>query len=790
MRALNRKLLRDFWRLRGQALAIAIVTAAGTAAFATLLGTLYAMEDTQAAYYERYRFADIFENVRRAPDEVAHEIARIDGVRKVTTRIVHNVVLDIPGTTEPINGLTVSAPRPGQDSLNDVYLRRGRMVQPSATNEVVLSEPFAEANRLTVGSTFHAILKGTRSELKVVGIGLSPEYIFFGVPGAMVPDDRRFGVMWMDHDALAAVFDYRNAFDDVLLSVAPTADRQEVIDRVDAILAPYGGIGGYARKDHVSHATLNGDIEQLRSSVRIAAPIFLGIVAFLLHMLMMRHIETEREHIGVLKAFGYGNGTVAWHYMKLVLTIVAIGVVVGTVGGVRLGRVVTETYAANYHFPFLLYSLTPSIFVQAAGVQLGAALVGALASVRKAIELPPAVAMRPPPPPVYRRTFLERVGLRIIHDQPTRMILRHIIRWPIRSALTTLGIAFATAMLLAPMGGFDSAKNMVQVHFFRAERQDLTVAFAQVRPQATALQTLDNAPGVLHVEPFRAAPANLTFGLKKRRIAVLGRPAVNELSRPLLANLDPMVIPPAGIVISSSLASWLGAGAGDILDLQFVEGHRPHVQLPVTGISESYVGLTFFMLYMDMDRLNALLGDGDAITGVHLRVDPLWVDELYNSIKNTPSITGGVSHSAQFAAMQRIMAQTTQVTLINLLFAAIIVFGVVYTSASVSLSERSQELATMQMLGFTRWEVAYILLGELAVLTAVAVPLGLGAGYALAWKMTEGISNEIFRLPLHMQRFSFGYTIASVLTAVALSSMVVAVKMVRLDLIGLLKTRE
>jgi putative ABC transport system permease protein len=790
MRTLDRKLLRDLWRIRGQALAIALVTAAGTVAFVSLLGTLNSLTRTQAAYYERYRFADVFANARRAPDSRAAEIASIAGVRKVTSRIVHNVVLDIEGIDEPINGLLVSAPRPGTEALNDIHLRSGRRVQPGATEEVVLNETFANANNLTLQSTLYASIKGNRRKLTVVGIALSPEYIFFGVPGTVVPDDRRFGVLWMDHDALAAAFDLRGAFNDVVLALTPGARVEDVISRLDSVLEPYGGIGAYARKDHVSHATLSGDIDQLSASIQVAAPLFLGVVAFLLHMLMMRHVETEREYIGVLKAFGYGNGTIVWHYLKLVLAIVLVGVVMGLVGGAQLGRIVTELFAANYHFPFLEYAITLTVFVQAAAIQLAAAFVGGMGSVRKAVLLPPAVAMRPPPPPVYRRTPIERLGLRLFGDQPTRMILRHVLRWPVRSGLTTLGIALATAIVLAPMAVLDSAMHMVDVHFFRSERQDLTVAFAQARPQTASLIAFAHEPGVLQVEPFRATLANLRFGDRQRRITVLGRPAVNDLARPLLATLEPLEIPPVGLVVSSSMATWLGARPGDVIELQFLEGRRPLVQLPITAIAQSHVGLTFFMLHMDADELNRLLQDGDVITGVHLRNDPTQAGRLYEELKKIPSITGTVSHSAQLQSMRRIMAQTNRMTRLNVVFAVIIAFGVVYNTARISLAERSRELATMRMLGFTQLEVAYILIGEIALLTTAAVPLGCAIGYALAWKLTEGTSNEMFRLPLYAQADGFGYAILAVVLTVVASGVVVVRRVFTLDLMSMLKTRE
>lgn len=594
----------------------------------------------------------------------------------------------------------------------------------------------------------------------------------------------------MDHETLAAAFDMRGAFNDVSVSVTPFAGEREIIGRLDRLLDPYGGVGAYGRKDHVSHATLDGGISQLRLSIYVIAPVFIGVVAFLLHTLMMRHIETERGHIGVLKAFGYSNLRVGWHYMQLVLVITGTGVVLGLAGGAWLGRMVTELYAANYRFPFLYYELTPSVFIQATLVPLAAALLGGLSSLRKAALLQPAMTMRAPPPPVYRRTFFEWIAGWLIADQPTRMILRHIVRWPLRSGMTALGIALATAILLAPMAVLDSVRHMVDVHFFHAERQDLTISFAQVRPQQAALLSMSMLPGVLQAEPFRATMANVRFGRKERRITVIGRHSMNELSRPLLKNANPMEIPSAGIVVSRSMAQWLGVSVGSYLELQFLESRRPKVRLPVAAISESHAGLTFFVLHLHLPALNALMGDGDAITGVNLRLDPSKLNAFYDEIKKIPSVTGVVSRSAQLAAMHRITAQTTNMTALNILIAGIIVFGMVYNNARISLAERSRELATMRMIGFSRLEVSYILAGELALLTAAAILMGCAIGYGLAWNLTEGTSNELFRLPLWVEKASFGYAILTVMLTVALSSAVVVWHIFGFDLVSILKTRE
>ncbi|MDD5033406.1 MAG: FtsX-like permease family protein [Methylococcaceae bacterium] len=789
MNALDRKLLRDLWRLRGQVIAIILVTAAGVAAFIMAMATVDSIEVTRTAYYERYRFAEVFSALRRGPETLVPRIAGIPGVQQVSTGIAHNVILDIEGMEEPVNGLLVSAPEKGPESLNNIHIRSGRLIRPGSSDEVVVSEPFARANQLLPGASLYANLKGQKRKLHVVGVALSPEYIFFAVPGTLSPDDRRFGVMWMDRKALSNAFDLDGAFNNLALTLQPNASESEVIGRLDRMLVDYGGVGAYGRADHISHATLNGEITQLRASIHIAAPVFLGVIAFLLHMLMMRHIETEREHIGILKAFGYGDSQVAWHYAKFVILIVAVGVMIGMGGGVKLGRTVTETYAEHYHFPFLEYGLRSSVFFEAIAAYGMAGLIGAWGSMRRAARLEPAVAMRAPPPPVYRRTWIEGLGIVLLLDQSTRMILRHIIRWPMRSALTIFGIAAAIAILISPFGITGSVDKMIDTHFFQAERQDLTMSFAQER-HSSAIYDLVLAPGVLRIEGFRAVLASVGFGGKSRRITVLGRQADGVLTRALDRRQRPIPLPDRGVTLSSSMAQWLGVSAGDYVSLEFLQGRRMSRQVPVTAITDSYIGLSFFTLFMDRGILNALMMEGDVISGVHLKIDPLQQQSLYAKIKEIPSITGVISHGASLATMRRLLQETLKLTFVNGMFAVIIIFGVIYNNARISFTERSNDFATMLLIGYGRRDVYFIVLGELTLLTLAAMPLGCLGGYAFAWMLTEGTANEVFRTPLHIESRAFGIAMLFALLSVLISSITVLMKVNKMDIVEVLKTRE
>jgi putative ABC transport system permease protein len=787
MRMLHLKVFRDLKRMWALALAISLVTAAGAAIYVLSMGTVQSLEDTRAAYYDRYRFTHIFALMRRAPDSVAAEVAQIPGVQQVATRITYNVVLELPDFSEPVNGLMTSAPP--EDGLNLLHLRRGRRLMSTDTDAVIVSETFARAHHLDPGDTFQATIKGRQHTMRVVGTALSPEYVFFSVPGAMIPDNERFGVIWMNHKALQSAFGFEGAFNSLALTTMAGASEQDIMTRLDILLAKYGCSGSYSRKDHTSHATLTGQIEQLRKSTRIAAPVFLAIVAFMLHMMMKRHIATERELIGMLKAFGFSNAVITWHYAALMLLIVGTGTTLGVILGVVAGRSVTGVYAHQFQFPFLEYHLSHKVLLQAALVQLAAGALGTLSSLTAAARIEPAVAMRPAPPPIYRRTALERFITRLAGDQIVRIIFRNIIRWPLRSAMGVVTVMGAMALIISPLAVMDSAAEMSKVHFFQAERQDITVAFAYPR-DVMSLHSMSNYPGVLQIEPFRVTPVRLKFGQHDRRVVVIGHSSHTELSHPIDLDGRPIDMPSIGLVMSESLAAYLGAHVGDKVNLTMLETNSGNVDVPITAISRSYIGMTFFYVSMEKHNLNRLLKEGDLMSGAHVKIDPSQQDNFYTSVKNTPSITAVVSHVSSLATLRRMTGEQLKMTYVNFAFATMILVGVIYNTGRISLWERQRELATLIMLGFSRAEAAFIIIGEMFVLGLLSMPFGCLAGYALSWELTEGAASEAFRIPLHLDVANFGYGILSVTVAMIVTAAALYRYMAKLDLIEMMKTRE
>ena len=562
MRALDLKLVRDLRRLWAQALAIALVVGGGVATLMLAVGSHRSLDETRIAYYERYRFADVFAVVNRAPKALVDQVAEIPGVAAVEARIAKLALLDIPNYAEPATAQVLSLPDGGEFKLNRLYMRLGRMPEPGRVDEVVVNDTFAKAHGFVLGSRFSAILNGRKRELVIVGTALSPEFIYTVGPGDIMPDDRRFGIVWMSEKALAGAYNLDGAFSSISVKLLRNASEREVIIRLDDLLDRYGGRAAYGRKDQTSHAWIDHELDMLNNMSRTLTPIFLLVSAFLVNLTLSRLVALEREQIGLMKALGYRNSAVVFHYIKFVIAIVAAGVAIGSIVGTWLGAYVTRLFGDYFHFPFLVFAKSPDLYVIAAILSLLAAIVGAIRALRDVVTLAPAVAMQPPAPPRFRKVLPASFSLDRFISQPVVMMVRNVTRHPLRAAFTMLGMASATAILIVSLFARDTMEQLIDVTYFMADRQDATVSFVEKRSREVVLQ-MARLPGALAAEPYREVPVRIRNGHIERRIIISGRPRNADLNRIIDIDLRPVVLPESGLAISSMLAQILGVKAGE-----------------------------------------------------------------------------------------------------------------------------------------------------------------------------------------------------------------------------------
>ena len=789
MKTLDRKLFRDLWHMRGQVLAIAAVIMGGVATMVMSLSTYDSLVSTRDRFYSEYRFAEVFSSLKRAPETLAERLAALPGVERVETRVRAGVKLEVAGFTDPITGLLLSLPDVGEAQLNRLYLKRGRLVQPWSTDEVVLSDTFADAHRFQPGDTLAAIINGKRKQLRIVGVAVSPEYVYQIAPGALFPDFKRYGVLWMGRNALAAAYDMEGGFNQVSMMLARDAHEQDVIDRVDAVLADYGGTGAYGRKNQFSNRFLTEELKQLQTMATVFPAIFLGVAAFLLNVVLSRLIALQREQIAILKAFGYSYLAIGMHFIKLVLMMTVLGVAAGVLLGAWFGKGLSNVYwETTFRFPYLDYGLGVGVIMIAFVISAIAAVSGTLLSVSRAARLPPAEGMRPEMPEAYRATLIERIGLQRWFAAPTRMILRHIERRPLKSLLTVLGIACACGLMMVGNYQKGAIDFMVDVQFHQASREDLALAFIEPT-SGRALHELAALPGVDFVEGFRDVPAILRFDQYRHRGALFGIQPQGELHRSLDLDLQPVELQPGGVVLTDYLANnVLHVKPGDMLTVEVLEGSRPVRQVPVLGITQQYLGLS---AYMPQDSLNALMREGSTVTGAYLAVEPGTEAALYAKLNERPRVLGMVANTAAIQSFWATIGEFILFyTLVSTLLAGAIGFGVVYNSARIALSERGRELASLRVLGFTRGEIAYILLGELALLTLAAIPVGFLVGVGLVGILVVAFKSELYRLPLILGPGNYAMGASVVIVSALLSGLLLWLRLGRLDLVAVLKTRE
>jgi putative ABC transport system permease protein len=786
-RALDRKLLRDLDTMKGQALAIALVIAAGISVFVSMFSTFTSLDLSLTTYYDRYRFGDVFAAAVRVPLPVAGRLAEIPGVAQVEARVVVNVTIDVPGMADPASGRLISVPADRRPGLCDVFLREGRYLEPRRPDEVLASEGFARAHGLRPGDAVAAVINGRRRELRIVGLALSPEFIYQIRPGELFPDEERFGVFWMDRQSLGAAFQMEGAFNDAVLTLMRGASEPEVIAAVDRVLAPYGGAGAIPRALQVSHWYLANELAQLRTSGILVPVVFLGVAAFLLNVVLSRIVSVQRPQIAAIKALGYGNAAIAVHYVKWSLLVALAGAGLGLLAGVWLGRAMTGLYTWFFHFPILVFDLDARVMLAAVAVAAISATLGALGAVRRAVQLPPAEAMRPEPPARFGVSWMERAGLRRMLSMPARSVLRSMQRHPGRVALSTLGIALGASLLVVSNFSLDAMDLMLDVQFNLAQRYDLAVTFVEPT-SSSAVHEIRRLPGVMQAEPFRAVAARVRVGPRSRMVSITGVPADASLNRIVDASFQVVRPRPGGLVLSDKLAELLRVVPGDTVVVEVLEGQRPVRDVPVADVVYEYMGMN---VYMEQASLHRIMREGETLSGVYLSVDPSRVDALYRRLKATPRVAGVlIKRAAIDSFMETIAGMMRQMQALYVVFASIIAFGIVYNTARISLAERSRELATLRVIGFTRAEVSSILLGELVVVTLVAVPLGLWMGYGMAGALVTAMDTEMWRLPLVVSAGTYVYAAAAIVVATTLSALVARRRLERLDLVEVLKTRE
>jgi putative ABC transport system permease protein len=783
---LDRKLLRDLWSMKTQVVSIALVIACGIGGFIGSLSTHASLLWSRQHYYDSARFAHVFATAKRAPASLEAKLREIPGVAEAETRVVRDAQLSLPGVVPPMIARLIGFDFAHPPGMNRLTLTAGRWPAPGSRSEVVVNQRFLEARGLKLGQSMTVLLNGKLERLTLTGTALTPEYIYATRGGGM-PDDEWFAVLWIDEQALAAAFNMEGAFNSVLLRLQHGASTEGAIAALDRLLEPYGGFGAVGRADQLSDKIVTQEINQQRIFGTVLPAIFLAVAAFILNVVLHRQVNAQRGEIAALKALGYPDRDIAAHFLKFASVIVLLGVALGTWLGHWLGEAMTGLYTEVFHFPEFHYRLEGWLVLAGAGAALAAAFGGALAAIRGVVRLRAAEALRPPAPAAFRPLLVERAGYAHLLTPAQRMILRNLERKPVRAAITVAGIAGSVAIVIAGTFWADAIEWFMDVQFNRAQRAQVNVLFPEAVPRS-ALWELERLPGVMQAEVSRSIAVRLHAGHRSYRTGIMGLAEDAQLRRILDADLRAARLVPGAALLTTRLAEQLGVRPGDFVQAELLEGKRVRAPLRVGGTVDEMVGMS---VWMRLEDLNRLARESDLISGSWLLVDRASEPLLLERLKSIPA--------AAVVLVQRTLVDTFRetsarnvlfFTAILSAFAATIAVGVVYNNARIQLAERAWELASLRVLGFTRAEVSVLLLGELGLEIALAIPLGFVAGYGLAALLLALMPNDVIDFPLVIYPTTYLLAGAVVAAAGVLSALIVRNRIDNLDLVGVLKTRE
>lgn len=787
MKAINKKLFRDFWNLKIQALSIALIVIGGLSILLSSWSSYQSLKKARDDFYLNYSFAHVFSEFKRAPAGIIDELRKIPGVENIDGRIMIEGIVNLADQDEPAVAKIVSIPREGQPNLNKLYLRKGRLPVDGNIAEVVIHEGFAKAHKLNPGNQFQVLIEGHLQNVQVVGIATSPEYIYALGTAAPLPDDIHFGVLWMSYLNLSRLAKLQDSINSVSASISYNATPGKIISGFDQVLKRYGGLGAYTRDQQISNMFIEDEIAQQKGTAIVAPLIFFSVAAFLVHIIFSRLIALNRSQIATLKAIGFTDWEVARHYLALVILILLVGIIPGVIIGAWLGQFFAKIYLDFYHFPELKFHLSyGALFICVlSGILPG--VLGAWQSIRHSFALVPAEAMQPPIPPVYQRTLFDRVTFFKKLHPFSKMILRNIFQRPNRLVMIILGMATALGIIVTSLSWNDMLTEMLDTQFQRIQREDLSINF--LHPVSlNGLQELKKMNGVLSVEGYRVIPVRIRFLNHKKELMLTGWPDSTQMRQSLGLNLKKINFPLEGVTLGRFFQKSWGVKVGDIIEIEILEASQKKIAIKVAGFSDEMMGVSSSMR---IGSLWKLLDEPVGYNMATIRADANKVDSLYRQFKNIPEIATVVLKNSIYKGFQNTMGKIIRIsTAILVVFALSIAFGVIYNSIRVNFSERSWEMASLRVMGFEKGDVFTLVLAEVSLQVFLCLIPGCFMGYWMTKLSLQGIHTETFALPVIIHFKTYVKAMLVVLLSLGLCSWIVYRMINKLSLIEALKLRE
>lgn len=781
VKTLNQKLLRDLKKIKFQVLSISLIIGSG---IMYLMGSLISYKSLLLArdlFYKDYKLANGYHYSQFAPQSIIPIIRKLPGVLEVEERVSERVTIECKEKSRTAKGKILSITQ----NLNQLYIERGTL--PLKSSEVAINSSFAKSNQLHPGDTLTILLGGRKVQLQITAIVQSPEFVYIFPEGGFLPDNKNYGILWAQKRTLETLLNRTGAFNEILFhfQFKNQVEKERTYFAIQQLMDKYASFGVISLDKLPSYSLLNNEFNQLKTTALFLPFIFIFVSSFILQMVLNRIVSKEREQIATLKANGMTSWEIGFHYFLIALIVCSIGTTLGILLGIYLGDVFVDLYSEYFYFPNLQPILPiESIFV-AIIFGFSSGVIGFWTAFRKVNQLQPASAMRPPTPETYKNIQIES-WLSNSHLE-WKMVLRNLLKSPIRTILSIVGLSFAIMILI--LGNFlkDNVDYMVHLQYNIIQREDIMLNFSTLQFISLENHFL-NKIGILYTEPIRFVPIRL----KKRGIhkeTVLYGLEENPILRRIVNDkYNSIPIPKNGILMNKNIANELQIKPGDKVWVEVLEGNQSKFYVFVAGVIEEVLGQG---IYISRKLLNKKLKESNVFNQLYIQLDPNKEKFFIQKWKNYPAVATITSKRELVQSFQEVLQRSLLATSIFImLFTSIIGIGIIYNLAMIILAERIYEMGTLRILGFHTWEIFKILIGEIVLLIMVAIPIGIYLGNILAFWVINLNEGDDFKIPVKIFPKSYFTALGFACLTSSVSFWIIYKKIKEMNLLSVLKIRE
>ena len=742
------------------------------------------LEASALSFYRVNRLADTYGYVQSMPVSYTDTLRKIPGIAAVQSRYVTELRAEVPGAADTIT-LKLIASDPADETPLNLLNIEGRA--NTDKSELLVNPAFMQAHKLRAGDEILVISQGREFSMTVTGTAISPEYVYIVKnTSQMLPDEAGYGIAYITAEGMAMLTGHEGVANSIVLEREPGVTFDQVRTGLEDQLRPYGLKELYDKEDLMSYFFLELEMSSIAAMSTSLPMVFLFLAIVVLYLMLKRVIEQERTQIGTLKAFGYSNRRLIGHYLGYGMVTGITGGILGWVLGYLLSRVYLEMFLQFFMLPRLAGGFDPGGIVRALSLSAGSGLLGAYAGVRSIIRLHPAEAMRAESPRSFRFDIINYIGIfRQFLSSRGNMSLRSISRNPVRSLFVVISIMFSFG-IISLVGSFNGLiDKMIFAQLQDIQRYQVKLSleqplhYRQAVEEAWQLDSVSYAEGLLEL-PFRISSRHL-----HRDIVLTGVPDHSVLYHIADTNTGETYPPPTGsIILSNGLAGELQVRAGDRIMLS--SNLLPDdTELTVSAVIEQNMGSGS---YTGLGFLSELTGHPEMANAIILNTDD--VGALKESVKSSSVITTIEDKEKTLSGYRAMMGMFTGVYAALELLGTLVAFAIIYNTATISLSERKREYATLRVLGLSVGEVAGIMNFEYAVLTVCGIVLGIPFTRLLNHAVNMMMDTDLFCMPSTLPVSAYLLGVSSCVLAIVFSGRSATGKIRRFDMVEVLKERE